>query len=738
MSTLDLQLAISTIKQGRHYEGLSLLLESRLDLNTKEELESFETNLWFAGRKILDDFFMYFQQIQSFTDISQLINATIKLLKLLDFISMFQNLEMQISQNLYDKKEKKEISSIFTDFFSKYLSFLEKDLKNNQKFLENLLLYPFLVEDLAIETNNQLDRFGITFSTEMYRIGNNRLLQEVIHKFHLMLDAAVSNKNYLYARRYNHIINDLFQRTKLKKYPFVPGLEKLQNSIYIMQANFEEQIAIRHSTEKLYLKALEHIQKATEFAEKAGEEKKIKLLDEKKTEIKIAYAYNLLEYAEKCFRQNNFPEITDSFRKAIEILTETNQKKHLQRGQDIITDLVRKIVDYFLAKAKAIETVSLETADEKNFFLYEAYSFALLGYDDKLKLKIREFIDENLEKKIPMYLDLSKKQTELREYEKAYVSLMNAYDIAKCLRDEKTMERIFKKFKPLNEKIPYDLRLKLEDKERIEQEDNRLKVFESKKKEYESKIVIKDKAFIPTDSEETRITEIINKFETSKLLQEEEIALLRKYSFNLPIQQRYFNPNQKVDYKFILKRNLTEKLIVCCIPNKTIEEEPLTIHINLAALAYDFLFYVPELKKSANASKVLQDILNYAINNKEFVLYKGLMKGTKFEFFLDYIEALANAFITPESIIITEQFLRNLDEKIDAMAFMNIIGMAILAKKPFILSWNENDAMSNEAAFYALTTLSIINGKFAPALTASGLIDKVIHKKVHLHQKESE
>jgi hypothetical protein len=46
--------------------------------------------------------------------------------------------------------------------------------------------------------------------------------------------------------------------------------------------------------------------------------------------------------------------------------------------------------------------------------------------------------------------------------------------------------------------------------------------------------------------------------------------------------------------------------------------------------------------------------------------------------------------------------------------------------------------MTNEAAFYALTTLSIINGKFIPALTASGLIDKVIHKKVHLHQKESE
>ncbi len=738
MSELNLQLAVSTIKQGKYIEGLALLLESRSELKSKEEIEIFENNIWFAGRKVLDMFFEYFSKSQTFMQYEDWVIAIIKLLKFLDFITMFQNLELIFSPTFLDKKEKKEFGKSLMDFFSNYLSFLEKELKKNNRYVENLLLYPFLLEDLAIETGNQLDKLGIEFSAEKFKVGNNPLLQDVIHKFHLLLDAAVSNKDYLYARRYNHIINDLFQKSKLKKYPFVPSLEKMQSTIFSMQANFEEQIAMKHSNEKIYQKALEHIQKAIEYAEKAGDDKKIRALGEKKGEIKIAYAYNLLEYAEKCFRQNNFPEIPDLFRNSIEILTEINQKKHLQRGQDIITDQVKKIVDYFLAKANPIETVSLEKIDEKSFFLYEAYSFALLGYDDKLKLRIRALIDENLEKKIPLYLELSKKQTDIREYEKAYVSLMNAYDIAKCLRQQNTMDKIFKKFKPLNDKISYDVRLKLEEKERIEQEDNRYKIFETKKKEYESRVVVKDKNFAPVETEENKINEIITKFDSGKLLLEEDIALLRKYSFNLPEQQRYFNPNQKVNYKFIVKKNLKEQLIVCCIPNKTKEQEPADLNMNLAALAYDFLFYVPELKKSANVSKILQDILYYAINNKEFILYKELMKGTRFDFFLEYIEALANAFTSPEAIIITEQFLRNLDEKIDAMAFMNIIGMAIMAKEPFILSWDEKNTMTNEAAFYALTSLSIINGKFAPALTASGLIDKVIHKKVHLHQKDTE
>ncbi len=738
MSELNLQLAVSTIKQGKYIEGLALLLESRMELKTKDEIDLFENNIWFAGRKVFDMFFESFSKSQTYALPEDWVKAIIKLLKFLDFISMFQNLELYFPPTFLDKKEKKENGKILMEFFTNYLSFLEKELKKNNRYVENVLLYPFLLEDLAVETGNQLDKLGIEFSADKFRVGNNSLLQDVIHKFHLLLDAAVSNKDYLYARRYNHIINDLFQKAKLKKYPFVPGLEKMQNTIYLMQADFEEQIAIKHSNEKVYQKALEHIQKATEYAEKAGEDKKIRSLADKKIEIKIAYAYGLLEYAEKCFRQNNFAEIPELFRKSIETLTETNQKKHLQRGQDIITDLARKISDYFLAKASPIETVSLETIDDKSFFLYEAYSFAVLGYDDKLKLRIRGLIDENLEKKIPLYLELSKKQADIREYEKAYVSLMNAYDIAKCLRQQNTMDKIFKKFKPLNDKIPYDIRLKLEEKERIEQEDNRVKAFETRKKEYESRVVIKDKNFAPTETEENKINEIITKFESNKLLLEEDIALLRKYSFNLPEQQRYYNPNQKVNYKFVIKKNLKEQIIVCCMPNKSKEQEAPDLNMNLAALAYDFLFYVPELKKSANVSRVLQDILNFAINNKEFILYKELMKGTRFDFFLDFIEALANAFTSPEAIIITEQFLRNLDEKIEAMAFMNIVGMAIMAKQPFILSWDEKNPMTNEAAFYALTTLSIINGKFTPALTASGLIDKVIHKKVHLHQKDAD
>ena len=110
----------------------------------------------------------------------------------------------------------------------------------------------------------------------------------------------------------------------------------------------------------------------------------------------------------------------------------------------------------------------------------------------------------------------------------------------------------------------------------------------------------------------------------------------------------------------------------------------------------------------------MQDLLNFAINNNDFVLYKKIMKGTKYEFLVDYIIALANAFRSPEEIIITEQFLRNMDEKVDAMAFMNIFGMAIMEKKPFILSWDEKNPLTSEALFFALTVLSIINGKANP------------------------
>jgi hypothetical protein len=45
--------------------------------------------------------------------------------------------------------------------------------------------------------------------------------------------------------------------------------------------------------------------------------------------------------------------------------------------------------------------------------------------------------------------------------------------------------------------------------------------------------------------------------------------------------------------------------------------------------------------------------------------------------------------------------------------------------------------MSNEAAFFALGVLYILNGKFAPALTAAGLNERIVHKKAHLHQKEA-
>jgi hypothetical protein len=349
-------------------------------------------------------------------------------------------------------------------------------------------------------------------------------------------------------------------------------------------------------------------------------------------------------------------------------------------------------------------------------------------------MRIQKLVNDTLEKKIPLYIDSSKKLSNIKEYEKAFTALMNAYDIAKSLRQESTMKSILKRFKPLNDKIPYDFRLKLEEGVRIEQDASREEAFKVKKKEYEEKIIMKDKPFIPNENVEEKITEIINKFESSRLLKDDEIAVLQKYSFNLPLQRRYYNPVQRVNYEFVLIRNLREQIVVCCVPSTKKEEDFQSLHVNMGALAYDFLFYIPAINKSANISQVMQDLLNFAINNNDFVLYKKIMKGTKYEFLVDYIIALANAFRSPEEIIITEQFLRNMDEKVDAMAFMNIFGMAIMAKKPFILSWDEKNPLTSEALFFALTVLSIINGKANPALVSSGLIDNLIHLKAHYHQ----